>query len=81
MAWVDQDVMNVNCFRNKNEKVIVDSEGIKTIWRHYMEKMLNEENKWDQNVAADANDGPACVLDKEEVIRALSTTRHGEPSG
>ena len=43
-------------------KVEVDSEGIKTIWKEYMEKLLNEENIWDQSADSDAKDGPACIL-------------------
>ena len=33
MANVGQDVKNVNCLKNKNGEVIVDSEGYKTIWK------------------------------------------------
>ena len=40
-----------------------------------MEKLLNEENIWDENVDSYSNEGPACALAKEEVIRALSKMR------
>ena len=50
MGKVGQNVMNVNCLRNKNRKVVVDGEGIKAIWKEYMEKLLNEENVRDHNV-------------------------------
>ena len=57
MANVGNNVMNVNCLRNKNGKVIMDSEGTKTIWKEYMEKLLNEENIQDQNVDSDTKEG------------------------
>ena len=50
MANVEEDVMNVNCLRNKNGKVIVDSEGINAFYKDYMDKVLNEEHILDQNV-------------------------------
>ena len=33
--------------------MIVDGKGIKDIWNEYMEKLMNEENKWDYNISAE----------------------------
>ena len=38
MAKVGHDVMNANCLRNQNGKIVVDSEGIKAIWTEYTQK-------------------------------------------
>ena len=78
MAKVCQDVMTIDCLRNKNYKVIVDSEGITRIWKNYIEKLPNEENILYQNMDSDAKEGPACIIAKEEVIRALSKMRYGK---
>ena len=43
MAKVDQDLMKVNCLRNKTGKVTVDSEGIEIIWKDSTEKLLNKK--------------------------------------
>jgi hypothetical protein len=31
----------------------LDEEGRETIWKEYMEKFLNEENEWDQDVSCE----------------------------
>ena len=48
-----------------------------------MEKLQKrkKENVWDQIVDSDAKEGLACVIAKEEVIRALSKMRHGKAAG
>jgi len=33
--------------------VIVDDKEIKDSWKEYMEKLMNEENKWDYNISAE----------------------------
>ena len=50
---------------NKKGRDLVDNEGVKAIWNEYMEKLLNKEYLWDQNVGSDTKEGWACVLVKE----------------
>ena len=59
----------------------MNTDGIKRIWKDYMEKLLNEENILDQNVDSDANEGPSCVVSKGEAIRVLRKMRHCKASG
>ena len=42
----------------------MDSVGIspKAIWKEYMDKLINEENIFDQNVDAGAKEGPASLI-------------------
>jgi len=35
-----------------SDKVIVDEKGIKGSRKEYMEKLMNEENKWDHRILA-----------------------------
>ena len=44
MTRAGQDEMNVNCLRNINGQVIVNGEGVKTIWKDYMDGLLTEES-------------------------------------
>jgi len=41
-----QDVVEVNCVKDANAKVLVENDQVKEEWRKYMEKLLNE-NTWD----------------------------------
>ena len=42
-----QDVVEVNCVKDANGKVLVENDQVKEEWRKYMEKLLNAENTWD----------------------------------
>ena len=44
-----QDITGLNCIKGASGKVIVDDKGIKDSWKEYMEKLMNEENEWDQS--------------------------------
>ena len=39
--------------------MIVDDKGIKDCWKEYMEKLMNEENEWDNKMSAEVKEGPA----------------------
>jgi hypothetical protein len=55
-----QDVVEVNCLKDKQGNLVLDEEGRKSIWKEYMEKLLNEENEWDQDVSCEKKEGPQC---------------------
>ena len=38
------------CMKNDAGNVVSDADGMKNIWRKYMEKLLNVENDWDGEV-------------------------------
>ena len=39
----------VKCLKDMRGNVVVDEDNRKKIWKEYMEKLLNEENDWDQD--------------------------------
>jgi len=47
MAKSRQDVVGVNCVKYAHGKVVVANDQVKEVWRKYMDKLLNEENTWD----------------------------------
>jgi len=47
-----QDITGSNCLKGALGRVIVDEKGIKDSWKEYMEKLMNEENKWDHRISA-----------------------------
>ena len=81
MARDRQDVVNVNCLRNKAGKVVVDTEEMKKVWKDYMEQLLNEENVWDQKVDSNVKEGPECSITRAEVETALKKTKSGKAPG
>ena len=34
----------MNCVKDRDGKIVIESDEIKEVWRKYMEKLLNEEN-------------------------------------
>ena len=40
-------------------------------WKEHMERIMNEENEWDQNVEADLVEGPVERVSQEEVVKAM----------
>ena len=56
-----EDTKGANCLKGVLGKVIVDEKGMKDSWKKYMEKLTNEENKWDHRISAGVKEGPADV--------------------
>ena len=50
MAREGRDVISVCCMKNDASNIVSDADGMKNIWRKYMEKLLNVENDWDGEV-------------------------------
>ena len=49
MAREGRDVISVCCMKNDVGNVVSDADGMKNIWRKYMEKLINVESDWDGN--------------------------------
>ena len=58
MARKGRDVISVCCKINDAGNVVSDADGMKNIWRKYMEKLLNVENDWDGEVDCPEVMGP-----------------------
>ena len=50
MAREGSDAISVCCMKNDAGNVVSDADGMKNIWRKYMEMLLNVENDWDGDV-------------------------------
>ena len=55
MAISRQDVVGCsrNCVKDAKGKVLVENDQVNEEWRKYMEKLLNEENTWDNATTCD----------------------------
>ena len=46
-----------------------------------MERIMNEENEWDQNVKAELVEGPVERVSREEVVKAIREMKVGKAAG
>ena len=61
--------------------VVSNADGLKNIWRKYMEKLLNVENDWDGEVDCPDVMGPHCLFSEEEVAAAIKGLKIGKAAG
>ena len=71
MAREGRDAISVCCMENDAGNVVSDADGMKSIWRKYMEKLLNVENDWDGEVDCPEVMGPHCLISEEKVQQLL----------
>jgi len=76
-----QDISGVNCLKDAQGKLVVDEEKVKDTWKQYMEKLMNEENTWDNNTASQRKEGPCCRINQDEVRKALRSMRKNKAPG
>ena len=81
MAKEGRDVISVCCMKNDAGNIVSDADGMKNIWRKYMEKLLNVENDWDGEVYFPEVMGPHCLISEEEVAAAIKRLKIGKAAG
>ena len=58
--------------------IVSDADGMKQIWRKYIEKLLNGENEWDGEVDCLEVMGPCFLISEEEVASAIKGLKIGK---
>ena len=81
MVRKNKDTFGGKCLKDENGKTITGEENLKKRWKTYMEKLLNEENEWDEIIDADKVQGPQQVVSQEEVKKALKKMKSGKTGG
>ena len=81
MAREGRDVISGCCMKNDAGNVVSDADGMKNIWRKYMEKLLNGENDWDGEVDCPGVMGPHRLISEEEVAAAIKGLKIGKEAG
>ena len=71
MAKSRQDAVGVNCVKDANAKVLVENDQVKEECRKYMEKLLNEENTWDNATTCEKVEGPCELIRRDEILKAF----------
>ena len=67
--------------KDANGKVLVENDQVKEEWRKYMEKLLNEENTWDNATTCDKVEGPCELIRRDEILKALRLMKKGKAAG
>ena len=67
MAREGRDVISVCCMKNDAENIVSYADGMKDIWRWYMEKLLHVVNHRDGEVDCTEVMEPSCLISAEEV--------------
>ena len=57
------------------------ADGMKDIWRKYIEKLLNVEHDWDGDVDCPQVMGPCHLISEEEVAAAIKRLKIGKAAG
>ena len=70
--------------KGDNGELLVSEEQVSDRWREYFEKLLNEENEWNDELSAEYVEGPADMMSKEVVrqtVQDLKVRKAAGPSG
>ena len=79
-----KDITGTNCLKGDNGELLESEEQVSDRWREYFEKLLNEENEWNDELSAEYVEGPADMISKEEVRQSIQNPKvrkAARPSG
>jgi len=71
MAKSRQNVVGVNCVKDANQKGLLENDEVKKVWRKYIDKLLNEENTWDNATTCENVEGSCELIRRDEILKAL----------
>ena len=76
-----RDVAGGRCMRGTDGKLNFSEKDRGRVWKEHMEKIMNEENEWDQKTEADVVEGPVERVSREEVVKAMEEMKTGKAAG
>ena len=68
------------CMRGGDGKLCFSEKERGKVWKDYMERIMNDENYWDHNVAGSAVLGPDVCVCRDKVLQALNEMNAPEPA-
>ena len=75
-----KDVEGRRCIRGSDGRLNFSEKDRGKVWKEHMERIINEENEWDQNVKADLVEGPVERVSCGEVVKAIREMKAGKAS-
>ena len=76
-----KDVEGGRCMRGSHGRLSFSEKNRGKVWKEHMERIINEENEWDQNVDADLVEGPVERVSQEEVVKGMGEMKTGKATG
>ena len=77
-----KDITGTNCLKGDNGELLVSEEQVSGRWREYIfVKLLNEENKWNDELSAEYVEGLADMISKEEGRQAIQDLKVRKAAG
>ena len=69
------------CLRGRDGQLgFIEKDWVK-IWKEHMEKIMNEENKWDHILKTDVVEGPVEKVACNEIVEAMQKMKSGKATG
>ena len=76
-----KDVEGGRCLRGGDGPLGLMEEDKAKIWKEYMEKIINKENKWDRMVETDVVEEPVEKVTRNEIVEAIQKMKSGKATG
>ena len=76
-----KDVEGGRCLRGRDERLGFIEENRAKIWKELIEKIMNEENKWDHMVETDVVERPGEKVARNEIVEAMQKMKLGKATG
>ena len=76
-----KDVEGGRCMKGSDGRLNFSEKDRGRVWKEHMERIMNEEYEWDQNVQADLVDRPVERISREEMVKALGKMKAGKAAG
>jgi hypothetical protein len=76
-----RDVVGGRCLRGDDGRLSFSEKDRGRVWKDHMERVMNEENEWDQMTEAALVAGPVDRISREEVMKAMGEMKTGKAAG
>ena len=76
-----KDVEGGRCLRGRDGQLGFIEENRAKIWKERMEKIMNEENKWDHMVETDVIEGPVEKMARNAIVEAMQRRKSEKTTG
>ena len=80
-AMCKRDIVGNPCMRSQDGQLQMQLADKLRLWKEYCEKLLNEENLWDNTLESKENVGPVKEITVQEVGRAMYKMKIGKAAG
>ena len=75
-----KDVEPGRCMRGSDGRLSFTEKDRGKVWKEHVERIMNEENEWDQNAEADLVEGPVERV-SGKVVKAMGEMKEGKAAG